>query len=381
MATVEKSNSKFYRARYIGPDGRRITRSLKTTDRKKAQELAARLEKEAAMARESRLTPDRARALVNEMLAHTGQDGIDTESTLEFLERWLAGKRQTKALRSEVRYKSAVDVFLATLGGVAKRPLSAVLPRHVEAFRDALKVKNLSPSTIRLNVKVISGAFAYAVRQGIVSVNPVAAVELDDTEGQTKEPFSDDELDALLQEAPTDWKTAVLLGACAGCRLSDAVKMSWDAVDFTAKTLRFKPQKTQRKGRELVVPLADRLLDHLLTIAGDQTHGLLCPSLASKSVAGKSGLSMAFGRLMKRAGIDQGSQKTVEDQARSVSRKSFHSLRHSFNSELLNAGVDERLRMSLSGHTTASNSRRYSHPKEDTLRDAVAKLPSGQRRK
>lgn len=379
MATIQKV-SRHYRALYTGPDGKRICRSLKTDDPKQARELATRLEKEAFMARRSRLTPDRARALVNEMLAFTGQDGIDTESTEDFFKRWLAGKRQTKALRSEVRYKSAVDVFLATLGDVAKRPLSAVLSRHVEVFRDALKAKKLSPSTIRLNVKVISGGFAYAVRQGIVSVNPAAAVELDDTEGQTKEPFSPEELDALLREAPTDWKTAILLGAYAGCRLSDAVKMRWDAVDFTSKTLRFKPQKTQRKGRELLVPIVPRLLAHLEGIAGDQTHGLLCPSLAGKSVAGKSGLSMAFGRLMKRAGIDQDSQKTVEDQARSVSKKSFHSLRHTFNSELLNAGVDERLRMTLSGHTTASNSRRYSHPKEDTLRAAVSKIDHGQRK-
>jgi integrase len=57
-----------------------------------------------------------------------------------------------------------------------------------------------------------------------------------------------------------------------------------------------------------------------------------------------------------------------------VSAKSFHSLRHYFNTALLNQGVDEATRMKLSGHSTPEMSRKYSHADLDLLRAAIAKI-------
>jgi integrase len=56
---------------------------------------------------------------------------------------------------------------------------------------------------------------------------------------------------------------------------------------------------------------------------------------------------MAFKRLMERAGIDDGVARKKDGKlGRNVSRLSFHSLRHSFNSAMANADVPLEIRQS-----------------------------------
>lgn len=68
-------------------------------------------------------------------------------------------------------------------------------------------------------------------------------------------------------------------------------------------------------------------------------------------------------------------QADEEGAGRARSSKSFHSLRHSLNSQLLIAGVDEAVRVQVSGHSDARTNRRYSHVRGESFRTALNKLP------
>ena len=62
---------------------------------------------------------------------------------------------------------------------------------------------------------------------------------------------------------------------------------------------------------------------------------------------------------------------------RNFTRRTFHSLRHSFNSALANAGVAEEVRMKLTGHSSKDMNSRYTHLQVEALktmlkRDLVA---------
>ena len=374
MATVDRHHqSRFWRVRFTDATGKRVTRTLKTTDKSIAMKMASDLELAARRAREGSFSTDRGRDLVNQLLVASGNSALDQYSTKEFFERWLAGKKKTKAANTGIRYATTVETFLDHLGPLSKKPLSSILTRHIEDFRDKLHAKGRATATLRMDMKTVNGVFAQAVKQGLISTNPAAAVELDDAAGAEKSPFTPQDLSQLLAFASPDWKTAILLGAYAGLRLSDAAKLTWNAVDFENGILNFKPQKTARKGRTLSIPMHPVLAAHLESIAGE-VGGPICPSLAGKGTGGKSGLSSRFLRIMQEAGIDNRASKVNASQARAVSAKSFHSLRHFFNSALLNAGVDEKTRMDLSGHTTTSINRKYSHAETETLRKAVSKI-------
>jgi integrase len=61
---------------------------------------------------------------------------------------------------------------------------------------------------------------------------------------------------------------------------------------------------------------------------------------------------------------------------RQLSRRSFHALRHSFNSAMANEGVSQEVRMKLTGHKTEAVNRGYTHHELAPLRAAVDKIPS-----
>ncbi len=80
---------------------------------------------------------------------------------------------------------------------------------------------------------------------------------------------------------------------------------------------------------------------------------------------------------MAKAGIsNQAKSSKVAGKGRAFSSLSFHSLRHSFNSELANKGVSQELRRHLTGHATDKMNDIYSHLDKKLLKTAVNKLPS-----
>src|SRR5262249_44887441 len=96
--------------------------------------------------------------------------------------------------------------------------------------------------------------------------------------------------------------------------------------------------------------------------------------LAGKRTGGRFGLSGRFAAIMEKAGIE--GKLTQPSGGRTLSSLSFHSLRHSFNSAMANAGVSQEVRQKLTGHATAEMNAHYTHHELAPLRTAVGLIPS-----
>ena len=101
----------------------------------------------------------------------------------------------------------------------------------------------------------------------------------------------------------------------------------------------------------------------------------LFPSLAGKYTGGKSGLSGQFKKLMEKAGVMGRIIRKGEGAGRTTSSLSYHSLRHYFTSAMTAAGVPEEVRMLLTGHSTRTAHRVYTHHEERQVWEAVSTLP------
>jgi site-specific recombinase XerD len=77
---------------------------------------------------------------------------------------------------------------------------------------------------------------------------------------------------------------------------------------------------------------------------------------------------------MEKAGIE--AKRTQASGGRTLSNLSFHSLRHSFNSAMANAGIAQEIRQNLTGHMSAETNKIYTHHELEPLRVAVAAIPS-----
>lgn len=330
-----------------------------------------------------------------EICGRVNKRRIEPAITETFVATWL---KKVKTRRGDgrtlERYEAVTRRFLDSLGPRKPAQLRDIAPTDVQQFVDSLIADGKAPATVRIEHKIVSSLFADAFRQGLTPTNPAAGVAVPLDAGETRRPFDWTQVrdllaatETLASEAATpgearearEWKTLILLGAYTAARLGDCCAMCWDHVDLPSKVIRFRPSKTKAKGEELVVPIHPDLETHLLELktpegpdAGKQP---LCPTLAAVGIGGRSGLSRKFQQLIGRAGIENSWKREGTGKGRSVSAFSFHSLRHAFNSTLMNSGVGEDLRMRLSGHASEEMNRRYSHAEVETLRAAVSKLP------
>jgi integrase len=319
------------------------------------------------------LTEAQARSILNGILerAATGET-LRCPSVSDYLREWLAGKEATKAGGTVTRYAKSVNEFLTHLGDRAKKPLSSLTPRQVESFVTMRSKTGLSPSTVTLDAKVLRTALNKARRQGLISTNPAEAIDLPGNDSVERGTFTAAEVKMLVDAAEGEWKTLIQLAFFTGARLSDCVRMEWDSVDLAKAVLTYTQGKT---GSTVTLPIHPELEGHLSKLAtSDRPERFLMPGMADKGPGGRHGLSESFKTIMRKAGVD--SQEVKRDVGvRTLSRRTFHALRHSFTSALANAGVAPELRMKLTGHTTEAAHRGYTHHEIETLRHAVLKLP------
>lgn len=374
MASLHKDprgRSPYFYCAFRLPNGKPAFRSTKQVDRKAAWRLCVEWEKASEAAGEGSMTEVQARRVLDSILASVGERKIRTPSTQEFFTKWLEGKRISKKPSTARMYKAAVEGFLNSLGARAQRPLASLHVSDIEAYQDIRTSSGIAAATVRMDLKIVRSVLETARRHGLISHNVAEAVDLPIVKSQERDVFTHAEIRAILDAAPPDWRTAVLLGFYSGARLSDVVALRWDNIDLSEGVLFFLQGKT---GKKVEVPIHPNLEAHLLSIAGDNPHGFLVGSLATTRLSGAAGLSTKFAHLLQRAGIDQ--CKVQVSRRRTFSRKSYHSLRHSFTTALAAAGVSPELRMRLTGHRNISVHDRYTHTQLAPLKEAIAALPN-----
>jgi integrase len=374
MASVHRRpRSRFFHAAFRGPDGRLVLRSTKQCDRKAALSMAIEFERAANLAKRGELVEAQAREVVKDIMARADiGETIQTVSIADYLRQWLTSKEARKAAGTAVRYAGSVNGFLASLGKRADKPLTALVAKDVDGFLDVRLKTGVAPSTAVLDVKIIRTALNAARRKGLIPTNPAEAVDLPDVESMERGTFTAAEVKLLVDTAAGEWKTLILLAYYTGARLSDCCRMTWEDVDLAGGSLTYTQGKT---GHKLTLPLHPDLLAHLEALAGtDAPELFIMPGMAGLKPGGRHGLSEGFKRIVRKAGLDL---QTIQGAGvRKQSRRTFHALRHSFNSALANEGVAQELRMKLTGHASKEMNRGYTHHELETLRAAIAKLPA-----
>jgi integrase len=347
-----------------------MKKTTKQSDHAKAWEVCLGIVRAEDHGRAGTLTEQTAKKIIGEIVERTSGVTLNDYKAGDWLAEWAAQKARTKAAATGVRYQQVIRDFVETLGGRAKLSLAAIVPRDVAAYREGLLDGKKSPRTANLSVKVVSSGFNAALRQGYITVNPCTALETLPVDVEEKGTFTPEQVSKLVQHAEGDWKGAILLGYFTGARLRDVANMRWQCVDLSKRTITFTPSKTKKP---VTVPLHPDLEAELMKAPG-VGKAFLFPTLAGKGTGGKHGLSGRFSAIMAKAEIV--GRKERGKNGRAVSSHSFHSLRHSFNSAMANAGVSQEVRQKLTGHASVELNRHYTHHELEPLRTAIEAIPA-----
>ncbi len=387
-----KGRSPYWICCFKASDGRRLKKSTKQRDRSNAMEVCLALERAEGMAARGVLTETRARELIGEVLERTTGDTLPFYTVEAWLHNWLHGKEVSKSKNTHVKYSQTIESFLAQIGGRAKLNISAISTKDIVAYRDDQLASGKNPNTVRYLVKQLRIPFNAARRQGIITHNPAESVELptpskmmDDRE-VSRDAFTPEQVGALMKatvaqengraifETGQDWYGAILFAYCTGARLQDVANIQWAAIDLPTKTITYRARKT---GRRVMVPIHPALEEYLLGVSTPHSDkAYVFSKIAQRDTGGRSGLSMTFSRIMARANVHGDVITKAKGKGRTVRSLTFHSLRHSFNSAMANAGIAQEIRMKLTGHTSMEMNKGYTHHELEPLRKAIIAIPS-----
>jgi integrase len=381
MASVNKdARSPYWLARYRDGNGKGFCRSTKQKQKAKALEVAFSMER---IARGEVPTMGALIKAGRELIERLGQT-LDAPTIAEELKTYLeALDGSKKSASTKTEYRAIAREFMDHLGKAQDKKLTSLTASDIERFKAGQNAKGLSPKRVTLKLKLIRSILKRATDAGRIEKNPALLVSYEEGEGAGREDFTPTQIKALLRASKgfkkdkgRDWHGLVCICYYTGARLSDAANLRAGDVHLNDDEpfLQFMEKKRKKLVKRSLHP--DLQAYFIGREAGDDPKAFLFPTLAGRGTGGANGLSREFIGLMSAAGIERRLlREGSKGGGRAVYNLSEHSLRHATVSQLLEAGVDEGLRMSVVGHDDKGVHRNYSHART-AAHAAVAKLPS-----
>lgn len=165
------------------------------------------------------------------------------------------------------------------------------------------------------------------------------------------------------------------IGLYTGMRKGDCCNLKWSDIDMERRLISVVPDKTKRYNCRVVIPIHQVLYEELETRAkalpenpDSPGSDYVCAWLAHKYEANNFDFVRAA---FRDAGIK--TDTTVDGKRRMV--VSFHSLRHTFVSMAVSAGIQLDVVRQITGHNSLKMAEHYSHASTAALEKAVNAIP------
>ncbi|WP_234028031.1 tyrosine-type recombinase/integrase [Pseudonocardia dioxanivorans] len=279
-----------------------------------------------------------------ESKVHRGQwiDPTDKTTVGEYARHYARTRPHGESTAARVESMIRNHVEGTALGS---RRLGAVRPSEAQAWVTD-RVQVLAPSTVRLLVAFMRGAYAAAVADRLVAESPFARVTLPRDEAERIVPLTVAQVRKLAAAMPERYRAMVVAQAGLGLRISELLALRVQDVDFLRRTARVEHQ-ISRATRERIapktalsrrtIPLPDvvstALAEHLRKYA-PAVDGLIFHTSSGRPYPHAFYGTKVFGRAVTKSKLPVGTTS--------------HSLRHYYASVLLAAGesvvaVAERL--------------------------------------
>jgi integrase len=235
--------------------------------------------------------------------------------------------------------------------------------KNARDFLVYLRNAKTGPASIALHKAALSAFYSWLTENDHIASNPIPALKFGSYSSPKRDnecTFTEEEYAALKKTCLNArkqfqfWYGAVIVGWNTGLRLGDVAGFGWEHIDMDESRIDVEPRKTCRLHKRVEIPLLPELREWLTT--QDRSCKYFFPGMrADYAERGAKILSLQFGRICATAGIKG---------------KSFHMLRHTFTSRLLNKRVPLSMVTSTTGHTLSSL-QRYAHTRFDEKADII----------
>ena len=246
-------------------------------------------------------------------------------------------------------YLQQIGAFVSWVGDESK-PVADVDEALAEKYAAHLG-KQFSGSTYNKHINCLTMAFKALGRAEGIKVNPWLDLPRKRLETHVRRVLERPEIDAILAAATGELKDLILVGLHTGLRLGDAAHLRWENFKDDGSVV----VKTTKTGATVCLPSAN-----LLTALGRKKEkGLVVPHIADEYERNNANLCREIGKVFKAAGIATNSKKEGWLMARPDA--TFHSLRHTFVTRAIEAGISVAIVRAIVGHTTETMTEHYTH--------------------
>lgn len=233
--------------------------------------------------------------------------------------------------------------------------LTQTTASDMDSFVSAASAKGLSPSTINISLSVLKEFFDFLREDGRIEVQPVIRRRHRLFAPTTlPKPVAEDDLIRFFKviDSYRDRLIFLLMLRC-GLRVSEVCRLTWQSIDFQASTIRINNGKGQADRIAYISPDLEKALD-LWHERGSQSEYLFPSRKVRLAPLGRREINCLMSKYLRLARITK--------------RYSPHCLRHTFATQLLNAGVSLEVLKELMGHHSIQMTLRYTQLYESTKR-------------
>ena len=266
-----------------------------------------------------------------------------------YAEQWRSAQVHRAGTESQVRLNLENHVY-PRLGS---RPIGSIRRSEIQALVTELS-QTLAPSTVTVVVSWVRSIFKSAVADRVIACTPCTDVKVPTVAQPKVVPLTATKVLELVGAMPDRYKTLVVLGAGTGVRISEALGLTQDRVNWQRKYVTIDRQLSRGSGKEVVfgpvkdrrnrgrtIPLPDVVLAALVEhvrVFGLGPEGLIFTNEKNEPVR-QTTFSDVWRAAAGPLGIPTGS--------------GFHLLRHFYASVLIQEGESVKVIQDRLGHTSA----------------------------
>ena len=332
-------------------------------------------------------TQKAAAAALRKALNDLDEYGVPADLTVaEYLDEWIERAVEgKKAERTLDNYRNSCVHIKDAFGDVR---LAKLKPLQIEKMYRTL-AETLSPSSVHTVHRVLRAAMNRAVKWGYLRETPLARVDAPTLKQQERQVLTVEQAVAVLawmrDNTPTSHVGAAL-AIYAGLRRAEASGLRWSDVDVTAGVLHVRVTRQFRRGeivkgtksgKSRMIPIGEDLTQILKTWRAEQVRHTVRRggtwSDADWVLRQPEGHPISPDTLLH--------ELREAEVAAKVPQVSFHDLRHTHATLLLEAGVDLKSVQDRLGHESiVTTGNTYAHVTGRMKRDAADKLDDSFRR-
>jgi site-specific recombinase XerD len=258
-------------------------------------------------------------------------------------------------MRDRLSFKN----FITHMGN---KNLTSVDARLVDRYLN-MRVQEVEKATVNIELRHLKAAFSKAVQWLYTETNPFKGIK-PFTLPQTAPLFlTTEEITTLLSAIDKELLLEVVEFALnTGVRVGELVNIEWQDIDFDNQLVTVKQKKnfTTKSKRERTIPITDNVLTVLIGMTRTGSY-VFANQLGQRRCSLR--VSKSFKKYIRLCGLNE--------------KYTFHTLRHTYASHLVQNGTSLYIVSKLLGHSDTKTTEIYAHLAPETYHEAVRVLDFG----